>query len=55
MSYREDCICDECDWDEYCSEECDGPYEIWKARIEAQKEEIRRINAEFKKNGARIY
>jgi len=40
MSHPE-CICDDLEWDEYCSEECDGPYEEWKKMIEEEKARLR--------------
>lgn len=36
-----ECICDDLAWDEYC-EACDGPYDEWKQRIEAEKQKLRK-------------
>jgi CheY-like chemotaxis protein len=44
----DECICDDITWDEYCSEKCDGPYDEWKKRIDAEKEQMRAQDASRK-------
>lgn len=48
-SDNQDCICDEIEWDEYCSEACDGPHEAWKKRIAEEKARIRSTESQSRK------